>query len=109
MEPYQTGSGETRWRVSGTLDEGRIRRSFKTREQAEQVYNLLVGAETNAAGIERPVMTHLDVEQVQQAERLFAFLEREHPGKDADWLIAQFQRSYSPELIEIPMADAIRQ
>ena len=68
---FKNRNGVISWRVSGWLHGVRIRKNFKTREEAAaEKAALELGAEQAASGL-RSVSTSLAVEQVREAESAF--------------------------------------
>ncbi len=72
---FENRSGATSWRVSGCLHGVRIRRNFKSREEAAvEKATLELKAEQSASGL-RSVTTCLSNDQVREAEAVFRRLD----------------------------------
>ena len=68
---YKNRNGVTSWRVSGWLRGVRIRKNFKTREEAgADKAAMELSAEQAASGL-RPISTCLTIEQVRESEAAF--------------------------------------
>jgi hypothetical protein len=68
---YKNRNGVTSWRVSGWLRGVRIRKNFKSREEAAaDKASMEIGAEQAASGL-RSISTSLTIEQVREAEAAF--------------------------------------
>ena len=68
---YKNRNGVTSWRVSGWLRGVRIRKNFKTREEAgADKAAMELGAEQAASGL-RSISTYLTIEQVRESEAAF--------------------------------------
>ena len=72
---FENRNGVISWRVTGWLHGERVRRNFKTREEAAaEKATLEIQAEEAASGLSR-VATSLTLEQVRDAESVFRRLE----------------------------------
>ncbi len=79
ITPLDLKTGRS-WLVTGTLNRRQIRRQFAQQKEAEKFRNeqdaILFGRDVNKA----PVRTHLSNPQIQEAEAVFARLNKDHPG-----------------------------
>jgi len=68
---FENRNGVTSWRVDGRIHGLRIRKNFKTREEAAAEQAVLELKSLQAASGLRPVMSSLTEDQVREAESLF--------------------------------------
>jgi hypothetical protein len=71
VSPFENRNGITSWRVDGYFNGVRIRRNFKTREEAAAEKSALEFKALNAANGLHTVATVLTAEQVREAEAVF--------------------------------------
>lgn len=71
VTPFENRNGSTSWRVTGWLSDLRIRRNFKTREEAAaEKASLEIKALQATSGLRR-IATPLTDVQVREAEAVF--------------------------------------
>ena len=68
---FENRNGATSWRVSGTLHGERIRKNFKTRDEAVAEKSFLEISSLQATSGLRAIATALTEPQVREAEALF--------------------------------------
>ena len=71
VSPFENRNGITSWRVDGYFNGVRIRRNFKTREEAAAEKSALEIKALNAANGQHTIATILTAEQVREAEAVF--------------------------------------
>jgi len=92
---FSNHTGTVAWRVSGLLGSVRIRRNFKTREEAAaEMAALEIKAQQIDSG-DQPVLTHLSEGQVREAEAMFQRLAgKKHPlAFYVDYALANYRES----------------
>ena len=71
VSPFENRNGNTSWRVDGYINGVRIRRNFRTREEAAAEQATLELKALNAANGLHTIATVLTAEQVREAEAVF--------------------------------------
>jgi integrase len=102
---FENRNGVISWRVTGWLHGERVRRNFKTREEAAaEKATLEIQAEEAASGLSR-IATSLTLEQVRDAESVFRRLEGKKHSLEfcVDYTLANYR---APEC-EKPLGAAI--
>ncbi|MBI2512498.1 MAG: site-specific integrase [Opitutae bacterium] len=102
---FENRNGTTSWRVSGWLHGLRIRRNFKTREEAAAEKSALEIKALQAASGLRSVATALTEEQIREAEALFQRIAgKAHPLTFyVDFALANYREAETRK----PLAEAI--
>ena len=90
------------FQVVGYLNGERIRKKFKSREDALGELNRLEVQAANSDGLIRPINTRLDAVQVRAAEVAFARLGAHSLDAAVDWFLA----NYRPPLVSAPIETA---
>lgn len=93
---YQT------FRLTGWLDGRRIRKQFKSRDEALGEQNTLQVQAANVGGTVRSRVTRLSDAQLAEAEAAFAAL----GGRSLTEAIAWFKANYRPPVLAMPLAKA---
>ena len=104
---FENRSGGISWRVEGRLHGVRIRKNFKTREEAAaEKATQEIQAEQNASGL-HSVTTCLTVEQVRDAEAVFRRLEGRTGtlGHYVDFALT----NYRDPVRDMPLAEAAKE
>jgi hypothetical protein len=100
-------NGVTSWRVEGRLHGLRIRRNFKTREEAAaEKATLELKAEQDLSGL-RSVSTSLEIEQVREAEAAFHRLEGR--TRSLSFYLDYALANYRDPIRDVPLAEAIKE
>src|ERR1017187_68823 len=71
VSSFENRNGNTSWRVDGYFNGVRIRKNFKTREEAAAEQTMLELKALNAANGLHTIATILTAEQVREAEAVF--------------------------------------
>lgn len=100
---HANGYSYDTFRVSGQLNGRRIRKDFKSKDEAEGEKDRLEIEAANADGSIRPVNTRLAPAQVAQAEAAFLRLGDKSLVFAVDWFLA----NYRPPTVEKLLADAV--
>lgn len=91
VTPLHLPSGQTAWRVTGTINGTQLRRQFAEQAQAEQFRDeqntLLFGR----GPFKVPVRTHLTEDQMREAEAVYQAITQRLPGRSLFELLAYFE------------------
>ncbi len=105
VSPFKNRNGSTSWRVTGWLNGFRIRKNFKTREEAAAEKAALAIKALQATSGLRSIATPLTDEQVREAEAVFLRLGDKPRSLSfyVDFALANYKEPESQK----PIADAI--
>ena len=106
---FENRNGVTSWRVAGCLHGVRIRKNFKTREEAAAEKAALELKALNATNGLNTVATILSPEQVREAEAVFYRLaDKTHPlGFYVDFALANYREPQSSKLLTEAIAEYV--
>src|SRR5471030_467774 len=105
VSSFENRNGNTSWRVDGYFNGVRIRKNFKTREEAAAEQSVLELKALNAANGLHTIATVLTSEQVREAEAVFHRLADKTSSLSfyIDFAVANYRE---PEK-QKPLADAV--
>lgn len=104
---FENRNGVSSWRVDGRLHGVRIRKNFKTREEAAaEKASLELKAEQSASGL-HSVITYLTNDQVRQAEALFRRIEGR--TRTLAYYLEFALANYRDPARDVPLAEATRE
>ncbi len=105
VSSFENRNGNTSWRVDGYFNGVRIRKNFKTREEAAAEQSVLELKALNAANGLHTIATVLTAEQVREAEAVFHRLAGNARPLSfyVDFAVANYRQPESQKLL----ADAV--
>ena len=105
VSSFENRNGNTSWRVDGYFNGVRIRKNFKTREEAAAEQSVLELKALNAANGLHTIATVLTAEQVREAEAVFHRLAGNPRPLSfyVDFAVANYRQPESQKLL----ADAV--
>ena len=104
---FVNDSGSRAWRVSGTINGERIRRNFKTREEAIAERQVLEIKRKNTAQDLKTIATRLTPEQNREAEHAFRMLQGRNPS--LTFAVQYLLEHYREPETEKSLSDAIQE
>jgi hypothetical protein len=104
---FNNRNGAISWRVSGWMNDVRIRKNYKTREEAAaEKVALERGADEAASGL-RSISTSLTIEQVREAEAAFQRLSAR--SRSLSFYLDYALMNYRDPVHEKPVSDAAKE